>query len=293
MQLVISVLEQGFIYAIVALGIYITYKILDFPDLTVDGSFPLGAAVAAVMITKGAPAIATLPVSFLAGGLAGLITGLIHVKLRVRDLLSGIIVMTALYTVNLRLMGKANIPLYSNDTIFDNKFVNAIFGGVLDPWKTTIILLIITLIVKFILDWYLRTKSGMILRAVGSNDRLVTSLGLDKGVVKITGLVIANGLCTMGGCLYAQQQRYADVSMGTGTMVIALASVIIGISLLGKVSFIGVTSSVIIGSIIYKACVAIAVHFLHNADDMKLITSVLFLIILVISMDKKRKVASD
>lgn len=293
MQLVISVLEQGFIYAIVALGIYITYKILDFPDLTVDGSFPLGAAVAAVMITKGAPAIATLPVSFLAGGLAGLITGLIHVKLRVRDLLSGIIVMTALYTVNLRLMGKANIPLYSNDTIFDNKFVNAIFGGALDPWKTTIILLIITLIVKFILDWYLRTKSGMILRAVGSNDRLVTSLGLDKGVVKITGLVIANGLCTMGGCLYAQQQRYADVSMGTGTMVIALASVIIGISLLGKVSFIGVTSSVIIGSIIYKACVAIAVHFLHNADDMKLITSVLFLIILVISMDKKRKVASD
>lgn len=293
MQLVISVLEQGFIYAIVALGIYITYKILDFPDLTVDGSFPLGAAVAAVMITKGVPAIVTLPVSFLAGGLAGLITGLIHVKLRVRDLLSGIIVMTALYTVNLRLMGKANIPLYSNDTIFDNKYVNAIFGGALEPWKTTIILLIITLIVKFILDWYLRTKSGMILRAVGSNDRLVTSLGLDKGVVKITGLVIANGLCTMGGCLYAQQQRYADVSMGTGTMVIALASVIIGISLLGKVSFIGVTSSVIIGSIIYKACVAIAVHFLHNADDMKLITSALFLIILVISMDKKRKVASD
>lgn len=293
MALVISVFEQGFIYAVMALGIYITYKILDFPDLTVDGSFPMGAAIAAIMITKGIPAIITLPVAFLAGGLAGLITGLIHVKLHVRDLLSGIIVMTALYSVNLWIMGKANIPLYNNETIFDNGIVNSIFVGPLADFATSIILLVIVLVVKLILDWYLRTKSGFMLRAVGSNARLVTSMGINKGKIKIIGLVIANGLCTLGGCLYAQEQRYADVSMGTGTMVIGLASVIIGTTLFRKVNFMSVTTSVVIGSILYKACVAVAVHFLRNANDLKLITSVLFLIILVVSMDKKRKVASE
>ena len=293
MALVISVFEQGFIYAVMALGIYITYKILDFPDLTVDGSFPMGAAIAAIMITKGIPAIITLPVAFLAGGLAGLITGLIHVKLHVRDLLSGIIVMTALYSVNLWIMGKANIPLYNNETIFDNGIVNSIFVGPLADFATSIILLVIVLVVKLILDWYLRTKSGFMLRAVGSNARLVTSMGINKGKIKIIGLVIANGLCTLGGCLYAQEQRYADVSMGTGTMVIGLASVIIGTTLFRKVNFMSVTTSVVIGSVLYKACVAVAVHFLRNANDLKLITSVMFLIILVVSMDKKRKVASE
>lgn len=293
MALVISVFEQGFIYAVMALGIYITYKILDFPDLTVDGSFPMGAAIAAIMITKGIPAIITLPVAFLAGGLAGLITGLIHVKLHVRDLLSGIIVMTALYSVNLWIMGKANIPLYNNETIFDNGIVNSIFVGPLADFATSIILLVIVLVVKLLLDWYLRTKSGFMLRAVGSNARLVTSMGINKGKIKIIGLVIANGLCTLGGCLYAQEQRYADVSMGTGTMVIGLASVIIGTTLFRKVNFMSVTTSVVIGSVLYKACVAVAVHFLRNANDLKLITSVLFLIILVVSMDKKRKVASE
>ena len=293
MALVISVFEQGFIYAVMALGIYITYKILDFPDLTVDGSFPMGAAIAAIMITKGIPAIITLPVAFLAGGLAGLITGLIHVKLHVRDLLSGIIVMTALYSVNLWIMGKANSPLYNNETIFDNGIVNSIFVGPLADFATSIILLVIVLVVKLILDWYLRTKSGFMLRAVGSNARLVTSMGINKGKIKIIGLVIANGLCTLGGCLYAQEQRYADVSMGTGTMVIGLASVIIGTTLFRKVNFMSVTTSVVIGSVLYKACVAVAVHFLRNANDLKLITSVLFLIILVVSMDKKRKVASE
>ena len=293
MALVISVFEQGFIYAVMALGIYITYKILDFPDLTVDGSFPMGAAIAAIMITKGIPAIITLPVAFLAGGLAGLITGLIHVKLHVRDLLSGIIVMTALYSVNLWIMGKANIPLYNNETIFDNGIVNSIFVGPLADFATSIILLVIVLVVKLILDWYLRTKSGFMLRAVGSNARLVTSMGINKGKIKIIGLVIANGLCTLGGCLYAQEQRYADVSMGTGTMVIGLASVIIGTTLFRKVNFMSVTTSVVIGSVLYKACVAVAVHFLRNANDLKLITSVLFRIIHVVSMDKKIKVASE
>ncbi len=292
MQLVISVFEQGFIYSIMALGIYITYKILDFPDLTVDGSFPMGAAIAALLITKGVPAILTLPIAFAAGGFVGFLTGVIHVKLHVRDLLSGIIMMTALYSVNLRIMGRANIPLYSEETIFDNGFVNR-FPAVMADYRTSLILLLIVICVKLALDWYMRTKSGFLLRAVGSNDTIVTTLGVDKGKVRIVGLIIANALVTLSGCLYAQQQRYADVSMGTGTMVIGLASVIIGTTLFRRVTLWNVTTSVIIGSILYKACVAAAVHFLTNASDMKLITAALFLVILVISMDKKRKVASE
>ena len=259
MTLVLSVLEQGMIYAIMALGIYITYTILDFPDLTVDGSFPLGAAISAVLITKGVNPILTLLISFLAGVAAGTLTGLIHVKLKVRDLLSGIIMMTALYTVNLRIAGRANVPIYNMTTLFDNALVKKIFTGSLAPFANTIIILVITLIMKFLLDWYMSTKSGYLLRAVGDNETIVTSMGVDKGVMKIIGLAIANGLVTLSGCIFAQQQRYFDISMGTGTMVIGLASVIIGISLLKKVSFIRVTTSVIIGSIIYKACVAIAI----------------------------------
>ncbi len=292
MALIISVLEQGLIYAVMALGLYITYRILDFPDLTVDGSFPMGAAVAAVLISRGVPALLTLPVAALAGAFVGLLTGLIHVRLHVRDLLSGIIMMTALYSVNLRIMGKANIPLYTSSTIFENDLVNGIFTGEWDAWKITLILLAIVAAVKLILDWYMRTKSGFLLRAVGCNDTIVTTLGIDKGRVRVTGLMIANGLVALSGCLYAQQQRYADVSMGTGTMVIGLASVIIGTSLFRKVRLWNVTTSVVIGSILYKACVATAVHFLRNASDMKLITAALFLVILVLSMDKKRKVAS-
>jgi putative ABC transport system permease protein len=291
MQLVISVFEQGFIYAVMALGIYITYKILDFPDLTVDGSFPMGAAIAAILITNGVPAILTLPIALAAGAAVVFLTGVIHVKLHVRDLLSGIIMMTALYSINLRIMGRANTPLYANETIFENDLVNGIFTGALEDFKITIILLVIVIVVKLVLDWYMRTKSGFLLRAVGSNDTIVTSLGVDKGKVRIVGLMIANALVAMSGCLYAQQQRYADVSMGTGTMVIGLASVIIGTSLFRKVTIWSVTTSVIIGSVLYKACVATAVHFLINASDMKLITATLFLVILVLSMDKKRKVA--
>ena len=237
MALVLSVLEQGMIYAIMALGVYITYKILDFPDLTVDGSFPLGAAITAVMITKGVHPLITLVVSFAAGAVVGVLTGVIHVKLKVRDLLSGIIMMTALYTVNLRIAGRANLPIYTEKTIFDNDLVNSIFKGNAAQFSTVVIILIITLVMKYLLDWYMSTKAGFLLRAVGDNDTIVTSMGVDKGLVKIAGLAISNGLVTLSGCIYTQQQRYFDVSMGTGTVVIGLASVIIGTSLFKKVTF--------------------------------------------------------
>ena len=290
MGIYITILEQGLIYGILALGVYITYKILDFPDLTVDGSFPLGAALTATMITKGVNPYLTLPASFLIGVLAGICTGLIHVKCKVRDLLSGIIMMTALYTVNLRIAGRANLPIYNKSTIFQNDLVDKIIPKSLSSFKVVIIVLIITLISKYILDWYLRTKSGMLLRAVGDNDHIITSLGVNKGKVKVVGLAISNGLVALSGCVFAQQQRYFDVSMGTGTMVIGLASVIIGTSLFRKVTILRVTSSVVIGSVIYKACVAIAIRFGFESTDLKFITAALFLLILVLGMERNRKV---
>lgn len=300
MELVISTLEQGMIYGIMALGVYITYKILDFPDLTVDGSFPMGAAITAVMITNGVPAILTLPVCFLAGALAGVLTGLIHVKLKVRDLLSGIIMMTALYTVNLRIAGRANLPFYKEVTVFDNSLVNGICQGALASWKIVLVMVVITVVVKVLLDAYLKTGSGFLLRAVGDNASIVTAMGRDRGKVKILGLAIANGLVTLSGCLFAQQQSCFEISVGTGTVVVGLASVIIGTSLYQKLEGIGsiskalhnvrvgmVTFSVVIGSILYKACVAIALRMGLKSTDLKLITAVLFLVILVVSMERK------
>ena len=288
MALILSVLEQGMIYGILALGVYITYKILDFPDLTVDGSFPFGAAVTVRLISLGVPAVVTLPVAFLGGALVGMCTGLIHVKLKVRDLLSGIVMMTGLYTINLWIAGSGYVPIFNKNTIFDNGPVNAVFSGGLARFKTVIIIFIITMAAKYLLDWYMSTKSGFLLRAVGDNDTIVTSLGVDKGLVKIVGLSIANGLVALSGCIYAQQQRSFEISIGTGAVVIGLASVIIGTSLFKKITFLRVTASVIIGSVLYKACVALAMFAGIDANAIKLITAVLFLVILVISMDRKK-----
>lgn len=306
--IIFGILEEGLVYAIMALGVYITYKILDFPDLSVDGTFPLGAAVTAAGIANGLPFIGTISpvaalfISFAVGALAGCITGLIHVKLNVRDLLSGIIVMTALYSINLRIAGKANLPIFSKETIFSNSFLSAHVPEAASPFIVTIILFVIVLICKVLLDAYLQTRSGYLLRAVGDNDVLVTSLAKDKGLVKIVGLAIANGFAALAGSVYCQQKGFFEISIGTGTMVIGLANVIIGTQLLKRVGFIRSTTAVIIGSIVYKACVSIALllNDLHiagldlsipvTASDLKLITSVLFLIILVISPSGGKKV---
>ena len=291
MGIYITILEQGLIYGILALGVYITYKILDFPDLTVDGSFPLGAALTATMITRGVHPILTLPTSFLIGVLAGVCTGLIHVKFKVRDLLSGIIMMTALWTINLRLAGTANVPIFGDDSIFDNASVNGIFHDGLSNYKVLVIVLVIAVISKVLLDLYMKTKSGFLLRAVGDNDVLVTSLAKDQGNVKILGLAIANGLVALSGSIFCQEQRVFEISSGTGAIVIGLASVIIGTSLFKNVSFMKATA-VLIGSVIYKACVAAALKF-FEPQDMKLITAVLFLVILVIGGERRKKVKKN
>ena len=292
MDFFISIITQGLIYAILALGVYITYKILDFPDLTVDGSFPLGAAISALLITKGVSPYLTLPIAFLAGALAGVCTGIIHVKFKVRDLLSGIIMMTALWTINLRVAGTSNVPLFSQETIFRHTTLERIIPAPLAPYTTLIMVILLTLIVKVLLDLYLQTKSGYLLRAAGDNDKLVTSLAKDQGNVKILGLSIANGLVALAGSVFCQEQRVFEIWMGTGAVVIGLASVIIGTSLLKKVSFVKSTAAVIIGSIIYKACVALALQR-FEAQDIRFITAALFLIILIISMDRRKKVKTD
>ncbi len=289
MALFLSVLEQGMIYGILALGVYITYKILDFPDLTVDGSFPFGAAITVRMIGGlGLPAVWTLPAAFVGGALVGMCTGLIHVKLKVRDLLSGIIMMTGLYTINLWIAGTGYVAIFDKENVFNNSFVKSILPSFLLDFKNVIIIFLITLAAKYLLDWYMRTKSGFLLRAVGDNDTIVTSLGVDKGLVKIVGLSIANGLVALSGCIYAQQQRCFEISIGTGAVVIGLASVIIGTSIFKKATFIRVTSSVVIGSVLYKACVALAMYAGINANAIKLVTAALFLLILVISTDRRR-----
>nr|WP_294469598.1 ABC transporter permease [uncultured Sellimonas sp.] len=292
MNLLVTTVEQGLIYGILALGVYITYKILDFPDLTVDGSFPLGSAVTAALIVKGVNPYLTLLISFAAGVVAGICTGLIHVKCKVRDLLSGIIMMTALWTINLRIAGTANVPIFGEKSIFDNDWMNGIFTGSLASYKVCIVSLVIALIAKIILDLYLKTKSGFLLRAVGDNANLVTSLAKDQGNVKILGLAIANGLVCLSGSIFCQEQRVFEISSGTGAIVIGLASVIIGTSLFKNLTFMKATTAVLIGSVIYKACVAAALKF-FEPQDMKLITAVLFLIILIIGMERKKKVKGN
>lgn len=289
MSIVIGVLEEGLIYAIMALGLYITYKILDFPDLSVDGTFPMGAAVTAMLILKGVHPAAVLFISFLAGMAAGCVTGLIHVKLKVRDLLSGIIVMTALYSVNLRIAGKSNLPIFSKETIFDNQMIDTMMPEVVKPWAVTLILLLLVAVCKILLDLFLQTKAGYLLRAVGDNEVLVTSLAKNKGTVKIIGLALANGFVALAGSVYCQQKGFFEISIGTGTMVIGLASVIIGTKILKRFGGVKATTAVIFGSIVYKACVSLAIAMGMTASDLKMITAAIFLVILVVSNQTERR----
>lgn len=290
MAIILGVFEEGLIYAIMALGVYITYKILDFPDLSVDGTFPLGGALTATLILAGVNPVAVLFIAFLVGVLAGCITGFIHVKLKVRDLLSGIIVMTALYSINLQVAGgKANAPFFTSNTIFKNSLVDQL-PAKMQRFAVVLLLAAIVIIVKVLLDLYMKTRSGYLLRAVGDNDILVTSLAKDKGMVKIVGLALANGLAALAGSVYCQHRGNFEISMGTGTIVIGLANVIIGTKLFKRVGFVKATTAVVLGSIIYKACVSLAIFMGLAASNIKLITSILFLIILVLSNGRERKV---
>ena len=285
-----GVINEGLLYGIVSLGVYITYKILDFPDMSVDGSFPLGMSITSILLLNSINPYFALLLSFLCGCIVGVITGVIHVKLGVRDLLSGILVMTALYSINLRIAGRPNLPISKVTTIFSVEKINEnllTFGR--EPIKFLILFLIV-IICKLLLDYYLKTKNGYLLRSVGDNETIVTSLAKDKGNVKIIGLAIANGFVSFAGSIYVQDRRFFDISAGTGTLVIAVANVIIGMQIIKRFKFLKATTAVIFGSIIYRACISIAIDRGLDPRDLRLITSILLLIILILNIKKKKAV---
>lgn len=286
-DLAIGTLTQGLIYALLSYGVYITYKILDFPDLTVDGSFPLGAAVTAVLLTHGFDPYLTLPVALAIGATAGLITGLIHVKLGVRDLLAGIVTMTALFSINLQIAGSNLIVERAVDTIFTARPTMAVIWALPLIYRKLIISLVMAVVFKLLLDSYLKTKNGLLLRAVGDNSLLVTTLAEDKGRLKIIGLVISNALAALAGAVVCHEQRSFSSTMGTGQVVFGLATVIIGITLFKKRGFVKGTTAVMIGSILYKASIQAAISLGLPANLLKFVTAALFLMILVVGSRQK------
>ena len=291
LSFLLSAVEQAGVFAILALGVYITYKILDFPDLTVDGSFPLGGAVTAVLLARGWSPLLAMPASLLAGAAAGFLTGVIHVRMKVRDLLAGIIMMTGLYSVNFLIVGKANLPITTSTgmkTLFVNPTVSKLFGAskgaeaplsFLREYRVLLILFLLILLLKLLMDLFFRTRLGYLLRAEGDNERLVSLLAKDGGRVKILGLMLANALVSFSGSLYVQYNKAFNLTDGTGKMVIGLAAVVIGINLFGKVRFLRPTTAVVIGAVLYNLCVALA---LKNADAnvKNLVTAALFLVVL-------------
>ena len=307
-DLIVSTLIQGLIYALISFGVYFTYTILDFPDLSVDGSFPLGAAVTAVLLTRGMNPWLTLLVAMVIGALAGLVTGLIHVRLRIRDLLAGIITMTALFSINLQIAGSNLTIDRSTDTIFTSPAAMALFGKLSLLGRKLVISLILVIILKLLIDWFFKTKFGLLLCAVGDNSTLVTTLACDRGRVKIIGLVISNALVALSGCIVCHELRSFSATMGTGQVVFGLATVIIGISTfrwwsntraarrlrtvkgMRWLSDPKGTTAVIVGSIIYKLCIQLAMSLGMPANMMKLITAVLFLLVLVLSGRKGEEI---
>lgn len=279
--LVVNVVEEGLIYGIMAIGVYITYKILDFPDLSVDGTFPLGACLTAILITAGVNPWLACILAFIAGALAGCVTGFLHVKLKITDLLSGILVMISLWSINLVITnGNAVVPFYNKTTIFNSGLVSLLPESLSD-YRIVILALIAVVVVKLLLDIYLKTKSGLLLRASGNNPQFVTSLGQNSGKMKIIGLAIGNGCTALAGCILSQQSESASVASGTGMVVMALASVIIGTSIFKKVKFIKSTTAVVFGAIIYKACLTIAMQLGLPTNYLKLLMAVIFTFALV------------
>ncbi|PRR81125.1 ABC transporter permease [Clostridium vincentii] len=283
MDLVVNILEQASLFGLVAMGVYITYKILDFPDLSVEGSYPLGASIVAILLVNGVnPWVATF-VALLGGAGAGFLTAFLHVKLKITNLMSGILVMMGLYSINLTIMGKSNTPLFNTEHIFKLNI------------SPLIIAAIILVAFKVLQDIFMKTKLGFLLFAVGDNEQVVTSLGVNKGNIKILGLMVSNALVALAGALTAQYQGYADVGMGTGVVVKGLACVIIGTSLIGRISFIKSTSQVIIGTIIYYGAISLALKLGLSPNLLNLLTAVVIVVALcsesnIFKMKKKAKV---
>ena len=263
--LIITSIEQGLIFAVLAMGVTLTYKILDIADLSVEGTFPLGAFVYAKFVILGLSPVASSLLAFGYGAIAGLLTALLFVKLKIKPLLSGILTMTILYSVNLRLNGKANIPLFKYDSMFMN----------IPKW---LVLIFIVLVIKILLDLFLKTEVGYLLIATGDNEVLVRSLGKDSNVYKIVGLMLSNGLVGMSGALMAQYQGFVDITMGSSIIVMGLASIIIGETIRKNSSFLSLTTRAIIGAIVYKLIGGIAIDLGLKPTDLRAISAIIVIL---------------
>lgn len=280
----LGALSQGLLWSILAIGVYITYRILDFADLTAEGSFPLGAAVAAKYILLGYnPFFATF-IAMLWGLLAGFITGILNTKLKIPGLLSGILVMTGLYSVNLRIMGKANLPLLKQPTILS--FFSDM--GASNTQAVMLVGILAVALVILILWWFFSTELGFSLRATGNNPHMIRALGVNTNHMVIFGLMLSNALIALSGGLIAQYNGFADVGMGTGTIVIGLASVIIGEVLFGRTTIARSLCSVVLGSILYRIIIAVALENNLRPTDLKLLSSVVLAFCLSLPLVKEK-----
>ncbi|MEW9109160.1 MAG: ABC transporter permease [Cytobacillus gottheilii] len=288
-------IEAGAIYALMALGVYLSFRILDFPDLTVDGSFVTGAAVAAVLIVGGVNPFIATAAAMLSGFLAGCLTGLLHTKGKINPLLSGILMMIALYSINLRIMGKSNIPLLSEETMMTkltsfwkslgiDEFLESMMPGFIPKtWGIIVLMLLLAFLFKFLIDWFLKTDIGLAIRAAGDNETMIRSFSANTDLLKVLGLGLSNALVALSGGLIAQYNGFSDVGMGIGMIVIGLASVIIGEAVFGAKTIMRATLAIIGGAILYRIIVTLAlrVEFL-DTGDMKLITALIVIGALVI-----------
>lgn len=288
MDFILDVVAQGLAYSILAIGVLITYQVLDYADLTVEGSFPLGAAAGAMCITHGINPFLSLLVAFFAGMIAGYLTGLLHVKAGISSLLSGILVMTGFFSINLIVAGdKSNIALFTYDTIFSyGTMIGNQVGGDAGMWIIKLwpifILLVLVLVMKFLIDWFLDTKYGFLLRIAGDNPQLIATLGKDIGAIKMNGLAISNGYAAVSGAVVSQFLKYFDVTLGTGMIVMGLASVIMGLTLFKRFKFISFTTSVVLGAITYRLTIAAALNFGLPPSYLKLIMAIIFIIVLIL-----------
>ena len=281
-----SALAQGTLWGIMALGVYITFRILDIADLSCDGTFALGGCISAIFITRGVDPFVTLLMALAAGMIAGAVTGLLHTRLMIPAILSGILTMIALWSVNIRIMGGPNVSLLGEDTVF----TKIIYSMGLDQTLTTLIVgLIIGVIVIAALYWFFGTEIGSAVRATGNNENMVRALGGNTDTAKVLGLVISNGLISLSGALVAQNQGYGDVKMGTGSIVIGLASIVIGEVIFGnRFNFAYILMSLIGGSVVYRMIISLVLHFGLSTDDMKLFTAIIVAIALGIPAIKAK-----
>ena len=300
-NILIDILNEGLMYALLAMGMYITYSILDFPDLSVDGTFPLGAVLSGVLIIQGVDPWLCLVISFAAGMAAGVLTGLMHVKLRITPLLCGIIMYTAMLSVNLVILkagtdGKAVASFFTKNTIFNSGIASLIPKNIGEGGfyiRTVVIALILVIVCKLLLDLYLKTKHGLLLRATGANDKYTVMLGRNPGSMKIFGLALGNGFAALAGSVIAQNKGSADQQMGIGMVVLGLASVIIGLSLFRRVKFMKGTTMVILGSLVYKAAYQIVLSLGIPTDFNNLMKALIFLVALVLGGSELRKLITS